>query len=69
MNSKVLVFNGGEKGGKATLFIHVCFSFPISGAIVTTVTIWKPKHGRFGTLAVAKSRRSPADRVDHQIQS
>ena len=48
------VFNGGEKGGKATMFIHAYFANPISGAIVTTVTITKHKHGRFGTLAVAK---------------
>jgi hypothetical protein len=54
VNSKILVFNGGEKGGKATMFIHAFFSNPISGAIVTTVTITKHPHGRFGTLAVAK---------------
>jgi hypothetical protein len=52
--SKLLVFNGGEKGGKTTLFIHAYFSNPISGAIVTTVTIKKHKHGRFGTQAIAK---------------
>jgi hypothetical protein len=54
VQSKILVFNGGEKGGKGTMFIHAYFSQPISGAIVTTVTITKHKHGRFGTLAVAK---------------
>jgi hypothetical protein len=54
VNSKILVFSGGEKGGKATMYIHAYFSNPISGAIVTTVTITKHKHGRFGTLAVAK---------------
>jgi hypothetical protein len=54
VKSKVLVFSGGEKGGKATMFIHAYFSSPIPGAIVTTVTITKHKHGRFGTLAVAK---------------
>jgi hypothetical protein len=54
VKSKILVFNGGEKGGKATMFIHAYFSSPVSGAIVTTVTITKHKHGRFGTLAVAK---------------
>src|ERR1700759_2650939 len=52
--SKLLVFNGGEKGGKATLYIHAYFSTPISGAIVTTVTLSKIHKGRFGTLAVAK---------------
>jgi hypothetical protein len=54
VNSKILVFNGGEKGGKATMFIHAFFSQPVSGAIVTTVTITKHKNGRFGTLAIAK---------------
>jgi hypothetical protein len=54
VNSKILVFNGGEKGGKATMYIHAYFSSPISGAIVTTVTIKKHKHGRFGTQAIAK---------------
>jgi hypothetical protein len=54
VNTKILVFNGGESGGKTTLFVHAYFSNPISGAIVTTVTITKHKNGRFGTLAVAK---------------
>jgi hypothetical protein len=52
--SKLLLFNGGEKGGKITWFAHAYFSNPISGAIVTTVTITKHKNGRFGTLSVAK---------------
>jgi hypothetical protein len=52
--SKLLVFSGGEKGGKATMYIHAYFSNPINGALVTTVTITKHKNGRFGTLAVAK---------------
>jgi len=54
VNSKILVFSGGEKGGKATMFIHAYFSSPVSGAIVTTVTIKKHKNGRFGTQAIAK---------------
>jgi hypothetical protein len=52
--SKLLLFNGGEKGGKITWFAHAYFSNPISGAIVTTVTISKIHKGPFGTLAVAK---------------
>ena len=54
VKAKLLLFNGGEKGGKITWFAHAYFSNPISGAIVTTVTITKHVHGRFGTLAVAK---------------
>lgn len=52
--SKLLLFNGGEKGGKITWYVHAYFSSPISGAIVTTVTISKIHKGPFGTLAVAK---------------
>jgi hypothetical protein len=52
--SKLLLFNGGEKGGKITWFVHAYFSNPISGAIVSTVTITKHPNGRFGTLTVTK---------------
>ncbi|HVT00213.1 MAG TPA: hypothetical protein VHE08_06830 [Solirubrobacterales bacterium] len=52
--SKLLVFNGGERGGKSTWYIHAYFSNPISGAIVTKVTFKKHHHGRFGTLVTAK---------------
>ena len=54
VSTKILAFNGGEKNGKVTWFIHAYFQNPISGAIVTTVTIKKIHHGRFGTLAIAK---------------
>jgi hypothetical protein len=54
VQAKLLLFNGGEKGGKITWYAHAYFSNPISGAIVTTVTITKHPNGRFGTLAVAK---------------
>jgi hypothetical protein len=54
VTAKLLLFNGGEKGGKITWYAHAYFTSPISGAIVTTVTITKHKNGRFGTLAVAK---------------
>jgi hypothetical protein len=54
VTAKLLLFNGGEKGGKITWYAHAYFSNPISGAIVTTVTITKIHKGRFGNLAVAK---------------
>ncbi|MBS1844369.1 MAG: hypothetical protein JST53_08135 [Actinobacteria bacterium] len=52
--SKLLLFNGGEKGGKITWYVHAYFSNPISGAIVSTVTIQKKKNGRFGTYTLTK---------------
>lgn len=54
VSSKLLLFNGGEKGGKTTWFAHIYLSNPVSAAIVTTITITKIHNGRFGTLAVAK---------------
>jgi hypothetical protein len=52
--TQLQLFNGGEKGGKITWYAHAYFSNPISGAIVTTVTISKIHKGPFGILAVAK---------------
>jgi hypothetical protein len=54
VTSKLLLFNGPEKGGKRIWYGHAYFSSPVSGAIVTTVTISKIHHGRFGTLGVVK---------------
>lgn len=53
VNSKLLVFNGGFKGGTTTLYIHAYFSAPVSGAIVTTVKIKKEHRGRYGLKSVA----------------
>jgi len=54
VTSKLLLFNGGEKGGKTTWYAHAYFTSPVSGAIVTTVTITKIHRGRFGTLVAVK---------------
>jgi hypothetical protein len=54
VSSKLLLFNGGEKGGKTTWYAHAYFASPISGAIVTSATITKIHHGRFGTLGVIR---------------
>jgi hypothetical protein len=54
VKSKLLLFNGGEKGGKTTWFAHAYFQQPVSGAIVTTITITKIHKGPYGTLAVVK---------------
>jgi hypothetical protein len=53
VHSKLLVFNGGEKGGVTTFYIHAYFTAPVTGAIVTTVKIKKIHKGRYGTEAVA----------------
>jgi hypothetical protein len=51
--SKIVVFNGGFKGGVTTMFIHVYLTVPTPAAIVTTVKIKKIHNGRYGLKAVA----------------
>jgi hypothetical protein len=53
VKSDLLVFNGGEKGGVITFFIHAYITVPTPAAIVTTVKIKKIHKGRFGTYSVA----------------
>lgn len=53
VKSKLLVINGGFKGGTTTLYIHAYFSAPVTGAIVTTLKIKKIKKGRYGLLTKA----------------
>jgi hypothetical protein len=43
--NRLLVFNGGEKGGKVTLLIHTFITVPAPTAIVTTVTISRKGSG------------------------
>jgi hypothetical protein len=52
-HSELLAFNGGEKGGVTTLYIHAFLSSPVTAAVVTTVKIKKIHKGRYGTLSVA----------------
>jgi hypothetical protein len=53
VSSKLLVFNGGFKGGVTTLFIHAYITVPTPAAVVTTVKISKIHNGRYGTKSVA----------------
>ncbi|HTT94232.1 MAG TPA: hypothetical protein VMF55_06135 [Solirubrobacterales bacterium] len=54
VKSKLLLFNGGERGGKTVWYAHAYLSNPVSAAIVTTVTITKVHRGRFGTESLVK---------------
>lgn len=53
VNSKLVAFNGGTKGGVTTIYIHAFFHSPVNGAIVTTVKIKKEHRGRYGLRSVA----------------
>jgi hypothetical protein len=51
--SPLLLFNGGEKGGVTTLFVHAYLTQPITTAVVTTVKVQRIKNGRYGIKSVA----------------
>jgi hypothetical protein len=53
VHSKLLVFNGGFKGGVTTFFIHAYITVPTPAAVVTTVKIKKIHSGRYGLKSVA----------------
>jgi hypothetical protein len=53
-HSPLILFNGGSKGRKTTLFIHSFITVPVPAAIVTTVTIKKIHKGRFGFHTIAR---------------
>jgi hypothetical protein len=45
VTSPMTIFNGGEKGGKVTLYFHIFLTVPVPAAIVTTVTIQRKGTG------------------------
>ena len=51
--SKLLVFNGGVKGGTTTALVHAYLSSPVSAAVVTTVEVSRIHNGRYGIRAVS----------------
>jgi hypothetical protein len=53
VSSKLLVFNGGEKGGVVTLYIHAYITVPVPAAVVTTLKISKVHNGRYGLKTIA----------------
>jgi hypothetical protein len=52
--SPLLIFNGGTKRGKTTMYIHSFITVPVPAAIVTTITVKKIRKGRLGYRTVAK---------------
>lgn len=55
--SPLLIFNGGTRGGKTTMYIHSFITVPVPAAIVTTLTIQRIKKGRFGYYVIARIPR------------
>jgi hypothetical protein len=45
VSSPLTIFNGGEKGGKVTLYFHIFLTVPVPAAVVTTVTVQRKGTG------------------------
>jgi hypothetical protein len=52
--SPLLIFNGGTRHGKTTMYIHSYITIPAPTAIVTTLTIKKIHKGRYGYHTIAR---------------
>ena len=50
----LLVFNGGQKGGKTLILVHVYANVPAPTAFVTSVNVSKVNNGRYGLKFEAK---------------
>ena len=53
VESELLAFNGGRRGGVTTLFLHAYITVPAPAAIVTRVKVKKVDEGRYGLRARA----------------
>lgn len=49
----LVLFNGGVRGKKTTMYVHAYVNVPAPTAIVTKVVVRKIKKGRYGTRAIA----------------
>jgi hypothetical protein len=50
----LIVFNGGKKGGKTQIYVHVYANVPAPTAFITPVTVTKIKSGKYGNKVVGK---------------
>ena len=60
VNSDLLMFNSGVKGGVTTLLVHAYITVPVPAAIVTTVKIKRITRAATACSPSPRSRRSPA---------
>jgi hypothetical protein len=49
----IVLFNGGTRGGRTTLYIHAYVAVPAPTAVIATVTIARVHRGRYGIRALA----------------
>jgi hypothetical protein len=65
--SPLLIFNGGTKHGKTTLYIHAFITVPVPAAIVTTTTIKKVHNGLYAVVKVPTIAGGSGSALDFQV--
>jgi hypothetical protein len=68
INSPLTVFNGGEKGGKVKLLIHVFLTVPVPAAIVTDVTITRKGSGIHSVARVPVAAGGSGSAIDFKFK-
>jgi hypothetical protein len=66
--SPLLIFNGGTKHGKTTLYIHSFITIPVPAAIVTTVTIRKVNNGLYAVVKVPVIAGGSGSALDFKVK-
>lgn len=68
VTSPLTVFNGGEKGGKITLYFHIFLTVPVPAAIVTTVTIQRKGTGVHSIAKVPVAAGGSGSAIDFSFK-
>jgi hypothetical protein len=68
VHSPLLVFNGGQKGGKTLLLIHTFITVPVPAAIVTTVTVQKKGSGLHSIAKIPQIVGGSGSAVDFRFK-
>jgi hypothetical protein len=68
VTSPLTVFNGGEKGGKVKLLIHVFITVPVPAAIVTDVTITRKGSGIHSVAKIPVAAGGSGSAIDFDFK-
>jgi hypothetical protein len=68
VTSPITVFNGGEKGGKVKLLIHVFITVPVPAAIVTDVTITRKGSGLHSVAKIPVAAGGSGSAIDFKFK-
>lgn len=68
VKSPLTVFNGGEKGGKVKLLIHIFITVPVPAAVVTEVTITRKGSGIHSVAKIPQVAGGSGSAIDFDFK-